>query len=76
LAITAAIPPVFEACCTVELPEGGEERNRRDLAVWELLSEQSQGGAVTGSLLAPAPEQVFQCPAGQCHDSNRQNSDY
>jgi len=43
LTITAAIPPVFDAYATVVLPEGDDERNRRDLAVSTLLSEHSAG---------------------------------
>jgi hypothetical protein len=39
--ITSAIPPVFEAYATVELPSGGEERNAHDQAVLTLLSERS-----------------------------------
>jgi hypothetical protein len=42
-AITAAIPPVFDAYATVVLPDGDEERNQRDLAVRALLSEYSAG---------------------------------
>jgi len=41
--ITAAIPPVFDAYATVVLPDSGEERKQRDLAVSALLSEQSPG---------------------------------
>jgi hypothetical protein len=40
-ASTAAIPPVFDACATVVLPDGDEEREHRDLAVSALLSEHS-----------------------------------
>ncbi len=43
LAITAAIPPVFEAYATVVLPSGGARRDRHDRAVLALLSEQSPG---------------------------------
>ena len=43
LAITAAIPPVFEAYATVELPYGGEEQDKHDRAVLALLSEHSAG---------------------------------
>ena len=41
--INSAIPPVFDAYATVALPDSDEERKRRDLAVWALLSEQSAG---------------------------------
>lgn len=40
-AITAAIPPVFDAYATVVLPDSDEEREHRDLAVSALLSEHS-----------------------------------
>src|SRR3954464_12945571 len=43
LTITAAIPPVFEAYATVELPPGGEGQDEHDRAVLALLSEQSAG---------------------------------
>ena len=43
LTITAAIPPVFEAYATVELPYGGEGQNEHDRAVLALLSERSAG---------------------------------
>lgn len=43
LAITAAIPPVFEAYATVVLPEGDEERGKHDRAMSALLSEHSPG---------------------------------
>jgi hypothetical protein len=39
--ITAAIPEVFEAYATVELPEGGDGQDEHDRAVLALLSEQS-----------------------------------
>ncbi|HEY1003779.1 MAG TPA: hypothetical protein VGD83_29470, partial [Streptosporangiaceae bacterium] len=39
--ITAAIPPVFDACATVLLPEGGEGQDQHDRAVLGLLREQS-----------------------------------
>jgi hypothetical protein len=42
-AITAAIPPVFEAYATVVLPWGGEGQDQHDQAVLALLSEQSAG---------------------------------
>jgi hypothetical protein len=42
-AITAAIPPVFEAYATVVLPRGGEGQDQHDQAVLALLSEQSAG---------------------------------
>ena len=42
-AITAAIPPVFDAYATVVLPDSDKEREQRDLAVWALLSEESAG---------------------------------
>jgi hypothetical protein len=41
-AITAAIPPVFEAYATVVLPYG-EEQGKHDRAVLTLLTEQSAG---------------------------------
>jgi hypothetical protein len=41
LAITAAIPPVFEAYATVVLPHRGEGQDRHDRAVLVPLSEQS-----------------------------------
>jgi hypothetical protein len=41
--ITAAIPPVFEAYATVELPYGGEGQDKHDRAVLALLSEHSAG---------------------------------
>ena len=43
LAITAAIPPVFEAYATVVLPEEGDGQDKRDQAVIALLSGQSAG---------------------------------
>lgn len=43
LAITAAIPPVFEAYATVVLPSGGEGQEKHDRAVLALLSDQSAG---------------------------------
>ena len=43
LAITAAIPPVFEAYATVVLPDGGERQDKHDRAVLALLSSQSKG---------------------------------
>jgi hypothetical protein len=43
LTITAAIPPVFEAYATVELPDGGEGQDDHERAVLMLLSEQSAG---------------------------------
>jgi hypothetical protein len=42
-AITAAIPPIFEAYATVMLPYGGEGQDEHDRAVLALLSEQSAG---------------------------------
>jgi hypothetical protein len=42
-AITAAIPPVFEAYATVVLPVGGEGQDEHDRAMLALLSEQSSG---------------------------------
>jgi hypothetical protein len=42
-AITAAIPPVFEAYATIVLPDESEKRDKRDRAVLALLSEQSAG---------------------------------
>jgi hypothetical protein len=44
-AITAAIPPVFDAYATVVLPDSDEERKQHDLAVSALLSEHSPGQA-------------------------------
>jgi hypothetical protein len=41
--ITAAIPPVFEAYATVELPYGGEGQDQHDRTVLGLLSEHSAG---------------------------------
>ena len=41
--ITAAIPPVFDAYATVELPYGGEGQDEHDRAVLALLAEQSSG---------------------------------
>jgi hypothetical protein len=41
--ITAAIPPVFDAYATVELPYGGKGQDEHDRAVLALLSEQSPG---------------------------------
>ena len=43
IAITAAVPAVFEAYATVELPDGGEGQDDHDRAVLMLLSEQSAG---------------------------------
>lgn len=43
LTITAAIPPVFDAYATVELPSGGEGQEDYDEAVLALLAEQSGG---------------------------------
>jgi hypothetical protein len=43
LAITAAIPPVFEAYATVVLPPGGDGQDKHDRAVLALLSDQSPG---------------------------------
>jgi hypothetical protein len=43
LAITAAIPPIFEAYATVELPCGGEGQDEHDRAVLALLTERSAG---------------------------------
>jgi hypothetical protein len=42
-AITAAIPPVFEAYATVVLPHAGEGRDVHDRVVLALLSEHSAG---------------------------------
>ncbi len=42
-AITAAIPPVFEAYATVVLPYAGEGQDEHDRAVLALLSDQSAG---------------------------------
>jgi hypothetical protein len=39
LAITSAIPPVYEAYATIVIPEGPGERRRRDSALLTLLSE-------------------------------------
>jgi hypothetical protein len=41
--ITAAIPAVFEAYATVELPEGGEGQDDHDRIMLTLLSEQPVG---------------------------------
>ena len=41
--ITAAIPPLFDAYATVELPYGGEGQDEHDRAVLALLAEQSSG---------------------------------
>jgi hypothetical protein len=38
--ITAAVPAIFEAYATVELPEGGEGQDNHDRIVLALLSEQ------------------------------------
>jgi hypothetical protein len=43
LAITAAIPSVFEAYATVVRPEGGEGQAKHDQAVLALLNEYSAG---------------------------------
>jgi hypothetical protein len=43
LAITAAIPPVFESYATVVVPDGGTDRERYDRAVLALLAEQPGG---------------------------------
>jgi hypothetical protein len=43
LAITAAIPPVFEAYATVVRPEGAEGQDQHDRAVLARLSEYSAG---------------------------------
>ena len=43
LAITAAIPPVFEACASVVLPDRGEGQDEHDRAVLVLLSGHSEG---------------------------------
>ena len=40
-AITAAIPPVFDAYATIVLPDNAEEQEKLDRAVSGLLSEQS-----------------------------------
>jgi hypothetical protein len=42
-AITAAIPPVFEAYATIVVPGGSQEQGRHDQAVLALLSGQSPG---------------------------------
>src|SRR5579862_5589347 len=42
-AISAAIPPVFEAYATVVLPEGGNGQDEHDQAVLALLRGQSAG---------------------------------
>jgi len=41
--ITAAIPPVFEAYATVDLPYGADGQDKHDRAVLALLSQQSAG---------------------------------
>jgi hypothetical protein len=43
LTIAAAVPPVFEAYATVELPRGDERQDDHDRAVLSLLSEESAG---------------------------------
>jgi hypothetical protein len=43
LAITSAIPPVFEVYATVELPERDQEQDEHDRVVLSLLSEWSPG---------------------------------
>lgn len=42
-AITAAIPPVFEAYATAVLPDSDEQQDKHDRAVIALLSEHSAG---------------------------------
>jgi hypothetical protein len=42
-AITAAIPPVFQAYATAVLPGSGEQQDKHDRAVIALLSEHSAG---------------------------------
>jgi hypothetical protein len=39
--IAAAIPPIFDAYATVVVPDGDQQRRKRDLAVSALLSEHS-----------------------------------
>lgn len=41
--ITAAVPPVFQAYATVELPQGEDEQERHDRAVVALLRDHSAG---------------------------------
>jgi hypothetical protein len=43
LAITAAIPPVFDAYATIVLPEGGEDRERHNQAMLALLEGEPAG---------------------------------
>jgi len=43
LAVTAAIPPVFDAYATIELPYGGDGQDDHDQALLALLTEQSAG---------------------------------
>jgi hypothetical protein len=43
LAITAAIPPVFDAYATVVLPDNGEDRESHNRAMLALLDRQSAG---------------------------------
>lgn len=42
-AVTAAVPPVFEAYATAVLPGNGEQQDKHDRAVTALLSEHSAG---------------------------------
>lgn len=43
LAITAAIPPVFDAYATIVLPDNGEDRERHNRAMLALLEGQPMG---------------------------------
>lgn len=38
LAVTAAIPPVFDAYATIVLPDGGEDQQRHNRAMLALLA--------------------------------------
>lgn len=52
-AITAAIPPLFEAYATVVLPYAGEGQDKHDRAVLALLSKQSRRLRGEGQAAAP-----------------------
>jgi hypothetical protein len=43
LAITAAIPPVFDAYATIVLPDSGEDRERHNRAMLALLEAEPAG---------------------------------
>jgi hypothetical protein len=57
LAITAAIPPVFDAYATVVAPEGGADQQRHNRAMLALLDgQQTRHGSRGGwDISAPAP---------------------